>query len=145
VSVPNAVTLAKALRITLEKNQSNNYEVWRERFITLIRQYTEVEILAPTTGAPHILSIAFPYIKGEVAVNFFQENGIIISTSSACSSKSATVGHVVKAIGLSERYKNGVIRISLGQSNDEYDCKEFEKVFEQFIALLGRRKTNEME
>ena len=51
-------------------------------------------------AAPHILSLAFYKIKGEVAVNFFQENGITVSTSSACSSKSGTAGHVIEAIGV---------------------------------------------
>ena len=76
-------------------------------------------ILAEDTAAPHILSIAFYKIKGEVAVNFFQENGITVSTSSACSSKSGHAGHVIEAIGLPEKYKNGVIRISFGKNNVE--------------------------
>ena len=68
--------------------------------------------------------MAFYKIKGEVAVNFFQENGITVSTSSACSSKSESAGHVIEAIGLTGKYKNGVIRISFGKNNIEQHISE---------------------
>ena len=110
-----------------------------------IKEFKDVVVLAEESGAPHILSIAFYKIKGEIAVNFFQENGIIVSTSSACSSKSGRAGHVIEAIRLPENYKHGVIRISFGKNNEDEHIVQFEKVFTQFIDLLGRGKTNEME
>ena len=80
-----------------------------------------------------------------MAVNFFQENGITISTSSACSSKSGTAGHVIEAIGVNGKFKNGVIRISFGKNNIEQHVVEFEKVFARFMELLGRGNKNGME
>ena len=71
--------------------------------IDYIKDFKDVVILAEDSAAPHILSIAFYKIKGEVAVNFFQENGITVSTSSACSSKSGRAGHVIEAIRLPEK------------------------------------------
>ncbi|MCZ2259725.1 cysteine desulfurase family protein [Sporosarcina sp. G11-34] len=145
VSVPDAAALARAMRLVNENNKAEQYEQWRNRLINYIKGTKDVIIISKENSAPHILSIAFHHIKGEVAVNYFQENGIIISTSSACSSKSGRAGHVIDAIRLSEKYKHGVIRISFGNNTTDEHIEEFEKVFTDFTNLLERGKTYEME
>ena len=145
VSVPNATALAKAMRLIDAEDRLQSYIQWRKRLIDYIVDFNDVVVLAENSAAPHILAIAFYKIKGEIAVNFFQENGITLSTSSACSSKSGRAGHVIEAIHLPENYKHGVIRISFGKNNVEEDIIQFEKVFVQFMDILGRGKTNEME
>jgi cysteine desulfurase len=145
VSVPDAAALALAMRLIREKNTTANYSNWRQRLVNYIKDTKDVIILAEKNSAPHILSIAFFRIKGEVAVNHFQENGITISTSSACSSKTGKAGHVIEAIRLTEPYKQGVIRISFGENNELSDVVKFEKVFSDFVDILQRGKSNEME
>jgi cysteine desulfurase len=145
VSVPDAAALALAMRLITEKNTTENYSNWRQRLVNYIKDTKDVIILAEKNSAPHILSIAFFRIKGEVAVNHFQENGITVSTSSACSSKTGQAGHVIEAIRLTEPYKQGVIRISFGENNELSDVVKFEKVFSDFVDILQRGKSNEME
>ncbi|MCZ2257965.1 cysteine desulfurase family protein [Sporosarcina sp. G11-34] len=145
VSVPNAVAIAKAMRLSVSKNDNENYKLWRKRLVNFINEFNDVVVLAEEAGAPHILSIAFYKIKGEIAVNHFQENGIIVSTSSACSSKSGRAGHVIEAIRLPENYKHGVIRVSFGSNTEKQHIEQFEKAFTQFIDLLGRGKKYEVE
>lgn len=138
VSVPNAVALAKAIRLTESGNSGARFRGWRNRLIAFCGQFENVTVLAPEQGAPHIISLSFHSIKGEVAVNFFQENGIIVSTSSACSSKSKQVSHVIEAIQLSEKWKSGVIRISFGKNNKEEEITQLEQTLVRFIELLKR-------
>jgi cysteine desulfurase len=138
VSVADAVATAKAMRLSILDSKSADFSKWRTQLISVISIFDKVKILAQEAGAPHILSIAFKNVKGEVAVNYFQENGIIISTSSACSSKNSKVGHVIKAIGLSEDYNKGVIRISFGKNNTEQELEKVEIIFKQFMELLER-------
>lgn len=138
VSVANAVTMAKAIRMSAIAIEQKDFKQWRNRLIGFIGQFENVRVLAPDKAAPHILAVAFYKVKGEVAVNFFQENGITISTSSACSSKSGTAGHVIEAIGVNGKFKNGVIRVSFGKNNIEQHVVEFEQVFARFMELLGR-------
>lgn len=145
VSVPDATALARAMRLTTEDNKASYYKKIRASLKEFVSGTKDVLVLSADTGAPHILSLAFYNIKGEVAVNYFQEQGIIISTSSACSSKSNQVGHVIEAIKLPEKYKRGVIRISFGKYTTENDIEQFKKVFIDFIKLLERGKTHEME
>ncbi len=138
VSVADAVALAKAMRMSSTDSGKLEFRKWRNRLIAFMTQYKNVLVLAPEKGAPHILSIAFYKLKGEVAVNFFQENGIIVSTSSACSSKSSTAGHVIEAIAINGKFKNGVIRISFGKNNVEKDIVKLEQVFARFMELIER-------
>ncbi|MGN7388329.1 cysteine desulfurase family protein [Sporosarcina sp. SAFN-015] len=138
VSVPNAVAMAKAMRISSVQEEREDFREWRNLLIAVCRPYENIRVLSPDYGAPHILSLAFKSIKGEVAVNYFQEQGIIISTSSACSSKSKNAGHVIEAIGLENKFKNGVIRISFGNTNTKDQINEFIKVLKSFMDLIER-------
>ncbi len=145
VSTSHAATLARAMRMVAERTNVAAYERWRKQLIAHVEQVPEVKIVAKETSAPHILSIAFKGIKGEVAVNFFQKNNITISTSSACSSKSNDVSHVIEAIQLEEQFKDGVIRISFGEFNTDEQMTQFKKVFMDFIHLLKRGKSNDFK
>lgn len=138
VSVPNAVAMAKAMRISTIQEERADYREWRNLLMDACSSYENILILSPQNGAPHILSISFKMINGEVAVNYFQEQGIIISTSSACSSKNKSAGHVIEAIGLENKFKNGVIRISFGNTNTKDEIVEFIKVIKRFMELIER-------
>lgn len=145
VSVPNAVALARAVRLATENRKTVIFERWRQRLIEHIEQSSDVLVLAKETAAPHILSIAFAHIKGEVAINYFQKNGILVSTSSACSSKSEEVSHVIEAIQLEDKYKHGVIRVSFAENNTNDEVVRFEKVFTNLVNLLKRGRSHDVE
>ena len=50
--------------------------------------------------------------------------GIMVSTGAACDSKTTQVSHVLKAIGLDEKYAKGTIRLSFGKNNTLNDAKK---------------------
>lgn len=145
VSVPDATAFARAMRLAIKQEKSASYRAWREQLMTHIEQSPGVMILAKETSAPHILSLAFDNIRGEVAVNFFQKNNIIVSTSSACSSKNGEISHVIEAIRVPERFKDGVIRISFGENNTDEQMNQFTQVYTDFIHLLKRGKSHDVE
>ncbi|KXH87174.1 cysteine desulfurase family protein [Sporosarcina sp. HYO08] len=148
VSVPDAVSLAKSIRLNAVEEERKDFRQWRNQLIQFVDQYVrkdQILVLAPEQASPHILTIAFQHIKGEVAVNFFQEKGITLSTSSACSSKSGNAGHVIEALGIPQKYKNGVIRISFGNMNSDQQIEEFKKILASFMELLGRGQHDEVE
>ncbi|MDN4607014.1 cysteine desulfurase family protein [Sporosarcina highlanderae] len=140
VSVPNAVSMAKAMRISAEQHERKNYRNWKKKIIDACAEIELVKVVSPDNAAPHIISLAFKSINGEVAINYFQEKGIIISTSSACFSKSKNASHVVEAIDLDKKFKNGVIRISFGNTNTEEEVDTFITVLREFVELIERGK-----
>lgn len=60
---------------------------------------------------------------GEMLLHRLDLMGICISTGSACDSKNTQVSHVIKAIGASDDYAKGTIRISLGKDNTAEDAE----------------------
>lgn len=66
-------------------------------------------------GAPHILSVSFAGVKGEVILHYLESEGIYVSTGSACSSRSRNISHVLNSIGLNDLEADGTIRYSLSQ------------------------------
>lgn len=69
-------------------------------------------------GAPHILSVSFKNVRGEVLLHYLEQKGIYVSTGSACSSR-AKGNRILEALKLDPEYADGTIRISLGYFNNE--------------------------
>jgi len=67
--------------------------------------------------APHILNISFKGVRGEVLLHYLEDNGIYVSTASACSSHGKGKSHVLKAIGLKDEEIEGAIRFSFSHYN----------------------------
>ena len=69
------------------------------------------KIISSNNSSPYILSLSAVGLKGEVLMHKLEENGIIIGTGSACSSKNKHSRMLTEA-GYSTDVLDGVIRIS---------------------------------
>lgn len=139
VAVPQAVSLAKAIRIA-EENQQQNYakfKKWHDELIDFLNTYQEhIHVLSTKNGAPHILSFSVRDLKGEVIINALQNRNVFVSTSSACSSKQKKTSHVVEALEVESAFKNGVIRISFGAKNTNEEIQAFKNIFAEMMKEL---------
>ena len=68
---------------------------------------------APEDGAPHIVNIGFPNVRGEVMLHALEGEGIYVSTGSACSSKKFKVSGVLTAMGVRPGVAEWAVRFSL--------------------------------
>lgn len=68
---------------------------------------------APEGGAPHILNVGFPGVRGEVMLHALEGDGVYVSTGSACSSKKRKVSPVLLAMGIPAEVAECAIRFSL--------------------------------
>lgn len=133
VSVPNAVALAKAVRLA-EPNPL--YKQWNQDLRQFFSEFNGVKIVSPKQAAPHILAVAVKGIKGEILVSGLQKESVIVSTSSACSSKTRSTSRVIQAIGLPREFKDGVIRISFGEFTTEQDIMALKKAFQRVYRMI---------
>ncbi|MCP2035222.1 cysteine desulfurase [Planomicrobium sp. HSC-17F08] len=133
VAVPQAVAFAKALRLAEPRTE---FADWNRELRTFLAGFTGVKIISPETAAPHILAVAVKGMKGEVLVSGLQQESVIVSTSSACSSKSKETSHVIEAIGVPRGYKEGVIRISFGAFTQAGDIAALKTAFERVYRLI---------
>jgi len=96
-----------------------------------------VQVNGPMPGnaasAPHILSLSFDGVRGEVMRNALEGAGILVSTGSACSSHKQKVSSSLRAMGLTQEQADGTIRVSLGLYNR---MEEMDAAAEQMIRMF---------
>ncbi|WP_040286178.1 cysteine desulfurase family protein [Sporosarcina koreensis] len=146
VNVAGAAAFAKAFRLATAEPSADHMRNWTAAMHDGLKNEPRLRILSSPDGAPHIFSMAFKGLTGEVAVNYFQENGIYVSTSSACSSKSSRTSHVIEAVGVPEEYRKGAVRISFGRSNSAADAERVIEVTKEFLEMTKKgMKQHDME
>lgn len=70
-------------------------------------------------SVPHILSATFRGVRGEMLLHRLAQDGVLVSTGSACHSHSVTPSHVLLAVGLSGADAKSTIRFSLSRFTTE--------------------------
>jgi cysteine desulfurase len=74
-------------------------------------------------SSPYILNVSFLGTKGEVLLHMLEQDGIYISTGSACNSKKNSQSHVLSAMKLKRDEINGAIRFSFSEFNNENEIE----------------------
>ncbi|GGI97028.1 cysteine desulfurase [Alicyclobacillus cellulosilyticus] len=92
----------------------------------------------PPVASPYIVSVTFPGLRGEVMVHALEEQGLYVSTGSACSTKGqhATASHVLRAMGKRPDEVTGTLRFSLGWWHTEDDVDAALAVVKERIGWL---------
>lgn len=134
-NVAGAVSMVKALRLIHEKEKqyANHLKEMRDYLWKELKQFDDVIINSPEDGAPHILNISVPGLKPEVMIHMLGEEGIYISTKSACSSKQKDESKILVACGFSRDVAISGLRISLSYDNRMEEMKRFIDVFSRSL------------
>ena len=74
---------------------------------------------SPEDGAPHIVNLGFPGVRGEVMLHALEAEGVYVSTGSACSSKKLKVSGVLTAMGIRPQVAEWALRFSLSPHTTE--------------------------
>ncbi|HWO97310.1 MAG TPA: cysteine desulfurase family protein [Bacillus sp. (in: firmicutes)] len=125
-NVAGAVSLAKALRMTMDQYEINIQRVsgMKERLMKELAKGERITVNTPVSqSAPHIINLTVKGIKAEVLLHSLEKKGIFVSTTSACSSKKKQPSKTLLAMGRSEEEANEAIRLSLSylNINDDVD------------------------
>ncbi|MCR8845775.1 cysteine desulfurase [Paenibacillus sp. SC116] len=119
-NVPGILAMSKAVRMAVEAQAKDEEKllILNERMLKHIREIPELVLNSPAypLGAPHIINASFPGMKAEVAVHAMEEQGIVLSTQSACSSKLHKPSRVLLAQTHNERVAASGLRISMDAS-----------------------------
>ena len=136
--VPLAVSTAKAVRLAHDNLQENAKKMKEitENLIPFLTSFPAIKMISPTNRAPHIVSFSVRKIKGEVLINALQQKNVIVSTSSACSSRQTTTSHVLKAMHIQDDYIKGVIRLSFSAINTQEEINQFKKIFTNVMKVI---------
>ena len=133
VNVPGAVSLAKALRLTQEKVndvKEKHYE-YKKLIVDELSAIEHVIINSPLQNdfVDSIINISLPKIKGEAIINALNERGVMVSTTSACSSRTFHLNEALYARGLSRENIEGSIRVSFSYETKLEEVRKFIEIF----------------
>lgn len=118
-NVPYIMGMAKAIELC-EINPQKNIELCEKQLYFMRRLIKEFDCTingSINSRLPNNINITFPQnITGESLLYMLDMSNVMVSTGSACNSKSIEPSHVLKAIGLSGDEAMRTVRISI--SND---------------------------
>lgn len=95
---------------------------------------SDIRINSPEDGVCSVLNVSFIGTRGEVILHRLEDDGIYVSTGSACSSnhKTSKGSHVLNAMGLKPKEIEGALRFSFSEFN----------TLEEMDFVLDRLKTS---
>lgn len=88
-------------------------------------------------GAPHILNVSFPGVRGETLLHALAEKGVYISTGSACSSHKKG-NRILDAMGITGERKEGAVRLSLCCMTTLDEVDRASSMIRDTVAFLRR-------
>ena len=141
-NLPAIAGMAKALRLLLDNEEQN---VAKERQIKQkiyehVAKKPNVTVFSGTddTSSPHILCFAIRGVRGETIVHAFEEQGIYMSTTSACSSKKGAVSGTLSAMHVPEDTATSAVRVSLDENNTIEEAEQFNLAFDSIYARFAK-------
>lgn len=85
---------------------------------------SDIKIIHDDDCSPSVISFASDKVKGEVLLRSLESSGVIVGTGSACSSMKS-VKRVPRAVGLDNKYLDGIIRVSFSRKNTKSNIDYF--------------------
>ena len=134
-NLPGIVATTKALRMALEEKSVTGElrsQLWKE-----LATKPEIRIFSPEDGASHVLCFAIKGVRGEVVVHAFENHGIYISTTSACSSKKGDSSSTLYAMDVPTEWATGAVRVSFSNDNTKEEVEQFIKVLHQLMKQFS--------
>lgn len=137
VNLPAIAAMAKALRLSHEHTNDtfSRIDGYNRSVRNALADYRSIVIQPSDT--PHILNMSYVGAKGEVVVNALSEKNIMVSTTSACASKLATLNETLTAMGQSVDVINGSIRVSMSKDTEENDVNMLIKGLKEVYEEIG--------
>ena len=146
-NVPAIIGLGRAAQIAAADGagyltMADIAEVRQKLLDGLCSKIDNIEINSPLEAGtvpgqccPSVLNINFKGTRGEVILHTLEQEGICVSTGSACSSNKKGQSHVLEAMGRSSKDIEGAIRFSLGRLNS---LEEVDTVVDAVARAVGR-------
>ena len=132
-----ALAFKKALELSLtqQKERYERVKELSEMLISYLKEHTDLfELNLPAPINPYIINFSTLTKKGSVVVEALSNNGIMVSSVSACHSSKEKGSYVVKSLGKSDKVSNNTIRVSLDYTNTK---EEIETLISTLDKIIG--------
>lgn len=137
IGLHEAVRQMAARRQEIDRLRGMKARLWEQ-----VSSVEGARVNGPLPGeadsAPHILSLSFAGVRGEVLRNALEGEGVLVSTGSACASHKQKVSASLRAMGLTPEQADGTIRVSLGLYNTMDEMDETAEKLARICGVLSR-------
>lgn len=135
-NVPGIAGLGKAIELTFTNFDEKMTKVSALKQ-HLVEELTKLpEVFSNSHEAPHIASISFVGVRAEVMLHTLENEGIFVSSGSACSSNKKRESAVLTSIGLDEPKIESTLRFSFGEDNTMEEVDEVVAVINRILPML---------
>jgi len=142
-NVPGIAGLGEAVRITFSHFAEDTEKMSMLKNKLIEGALTLPEVRSLSGEAPHIVSLQFPGVRGEVLLHTLEDAGIYVSAGSACSSHKKKKGSpVLQAMGVTGEENNGVLRFSLSPDNTEEEIQYTIDTLSNVVPALRHYRRN---
>ncbi|KAB3529084.1 cysteine desulfurase family protein [Alkaliphilus serpentinus] len=146
-NTPGIMGMAEAVKLIFSDQQNYIRKIasLKEYFYQMLM--ANVEDIKINGGDPqgtsiNILNVSFKGVKSEVLLHSLEEDGIYVSSGSACSSKKRGYSHVLMAMGLKDEYIDSAIRFSFSDFNTkeelDYGIEKIQKQVNYLRKIMKR-------
>ncbi len=128
---------ADLARRDVERRQAH-LEGLKAKLLADLPNYIDEYIVNTPAGPslPNLASISIKYIEGESVMLMLDDEGIAVSTRSACATGSLRASHVLIAIGLSHADAQGTLVVTFGIDNTAEDVDRFLEALQRVVKTL---------
>lgn len=144
-NVPAIAGLGEAVRLIYQQHSEKVERLYtlKQRLIDGLTAMEGVSIngingLSLTETAPHIVSASFDGIKSEVMLHALAQEGVYVSSGSACSSNHPDLSGTLKAIGVEERLLDSTLRFSFSVLSTEEEVDHALEAVAKVLPQLRR-------
>ena len=141
-NVPALVGMGIAARLATERLALNIHHTLQMRLQLegLLRDACPDLLVhgAEAERLPNTLYVAFPGVRGSSLAMRLDLEGIAVSTTSACSSRTSTPPHVLIAMGVPPSLALSSLRFSLGGGNSLEEVEQVAKIIARIVPELRR-------
>ena len=139
-NLPAIVGMAAAARIATAElpGEAARLAAMRDRLIALVLETIPDAHLNghPTERLPNNAHFRFEGIEGESLLLSMKDEGIWVSTGSACSSKTLEPSHTLISCGLLHEEAHGSLEFTFGRFSEEEDVDRVMEVLPDIVARL---------
>ena len=136
------IVLAKTLRLALE-----NFDQ-KEKYVSKLNKYlikelqTIPDVIINTRGkvSSHIVNFSCIGYKPEVILHALEEKDILISTRSACSSKTSDVSRVMQQLHLPDEVAKSALRVSISDLTKEEEIDKFIYCLKEVLDSIKKQR-----
>jgi cysteine desulfurase len=135
---PKNILLAKTVQLAMNGHQINHEKIReiKQKLLTFFNNHPQVIINSPRLASDYILSLSLVMHRAGVIAQGLSNQGIMVSTTSACSSKTHTASHVIFAMFNDKKRAHEVLRLSFSPFNTLEEADTFIRIFTQLLEEI---------